>query len=120
MGTRILATDRYQRQIGRLLPATERATMEEGIAESPDEHPVIPGTGGVRKARWSRPGVGKRGGLRVIFFRVVDPATIVFLGAYAKSKQENITEREKRSLKAEAQELEQQIRDQQRKRGDFR
>jgi hypothetical protein len=41
--------------------------MEEKIAVEPDRHPVMPGTGGFRKARWGRSGSGKRGGVRVIY-----------------------------------------------------
>jgi len=38
------------------------------IAANPDVGDVIPDTGGIRKARWKRPGTGKRGGVRVIYF----------------------------------------------------
>jgi len=38
------------------------------IAANPLAGQVIPGTGGLRKIRWSRPGMGKRGGVRVIYF----------------------------------------------------
>ena len=54
----------------------ERSTMEFFIANAPEDHPVIPGKGGFRKARQHRRGQGKSGGLRVIFARPenrVDP-----------------------------------------------
>ena len=38
------------------------------IAEHPDAGDVIPGTGALRKVRWSRAGMGKRGGARVVYF----------------------------------------------------
>jgi hypothetical protein len=38
------------------------------IAANPDVGDVIPDTGGLRKVRWTRPGTGKRGGVRVINF----------------------------------------------------
>jgi hypothetical protein len=41
--------------------------MEASIAADPESHPVVVGTGGVRKARWSRQGKGKSGGVRVIY-----------------------------------------------------
>jgi len=34
----------------------------------PEQGAVIQGSGGLRKLRWARPGGGKRGGLRVIYF----------------------------------------------------
>jgi len=42
--------------------------MEANIAADPSAYPVIPGTGGFRKARWSRGSSGKSGGVRAIFY----------------------------------------------------
>ncbi len=42
--------------------------MQLAIAADPAAYPVIPGTGGVRKARWTRQGKGKSGGVRVIYY----------------------------------------------------
>src|SRR6266566_5162907 len=42
--------------------------MEFFIACAPEDHPVIPGAGGFRKARWARSGKGKSGGFRVVYF----------------------------------------------------
>ena len=42
--------------------------MEANIAADPLAHPVIRGTGGFRKARWSRGASGKSGGVRAIFY----------------------------------------------------
>lgn len=42
--------------------------MEFYIASAPEDHPVIPGTGGFRKARSARRGKGKSGGFRVVYF----------------------------------------------------
>jgi hypothetical protein len=38
------------------------------IAEHPAAGDVVPGSGGIRKVRWSRAGSGKSGGVRVIYF----------------------------------------------------
>jgi len=38
------------------------------IANNPDAGEVVPGSGGVRKIRWSARGKGKRGGVRVIYY----------------------------------------------------
>ena len=66
MNAVVFATKRYEREAKRLLADVEIETMEASIAADPEAHPVVPGTGGVRKARWSRHGRGKRGGVRVI------------------------------------------------------
>ena len=55
----------YESQVAALLDEEERAAMEFFIASAPEGHPVIPGTGGFRKARWARRGSGKSGGFRV-------------------------------------------------------
>jgi hypothetical protein len=51
--------------------------MEFYIACTPGDHPVIPGAGGFRKARWARPGKGKGGGFRVIYFFLSAPGRIL-------------------------------------------
>ncbi len=38
------------------------------LAYNPEAGIVIPGSGGLRKLRWGRKGVGKRGGVRVIYY----------------------------------------------------
>ena len=42
------------------------------------------------KVRWSRKGMGKSGGLRVIYYNMLEDGTIWLLLIYAKNKHENI------------------------------
>ena len=51
MKAAVFATKQYERQAQRLLSELEIAAMENAIAADPEAHPVVPGTGGVRKAR---------------------------------------------------------------------
>ena len=51
---------------------------------------VVPGTGGVRKLRWARAGMGKRGGVRVLYYLQDAKGRIWLLTVYAKSARENI------------------------------
>ena len=44
------------------------------------------GSGGLRKVRWSRAGVGKSGGARVVTYHVSDEGRVWLLVAYAKAK----------------------------------
>ena len=44
--------------------------LRSHLLAQPPSGDVIPGTGGVRKLRWSRAGIGKRGGVRVLRFWV--------------------------------------------------
>ncbi|MEZ5649434.1 MAG: type II toxin-antitoxin system RelE/ParE family toxin [Burkholderiaceae bacterium] len=51
----------------------------------------MPGSGGIRKVRWSRAGSGKSGGVRVIYFVRTAHGEIVLLTLYATSKTDNLT-----------------------------
>lgn len=64
----------------------------------PEQGPVIPGTGGLRKVRWAKAGGGKRGGVRIIYYWA--PAEMVFymLYAYTKSEQGDLTAAQARTL----------------------
>lgn len=68
----------------------ERAEFATFIAAAPDTGDPIPGSGGCRKIRWSRSGVGKQGGVRVIYTTRLANGSIVLLVIYAKSSVENI------------------------------
>ena len=68
----------------------EREQFIGWIASNPDAGDVIPGTGGLRKVRWTRAGMGKRGGARVIYFSKNASGEIWLLIAYAKAKFDNL------------------------------
>ncbi len=59
----------------------------------------IPGTGGLRKARWETKGKGKRGEARVIFFHVLDRDIYLMLLIYSKSEKDDLTSLQKKSMK---------------------
>ena len=60
---------------------------------------MIPKSGGFRKVRWARAGMGKRGGVRLIYFNVLEDGLIVMSYFYAKNEQENISASELQKLK---------------------
>ena len=68
----------------------ERAEFIGWIAENTEAGDVIAGSGGLRKVRWSRAGMGKRGGARVIYFTRTAHGEVVLLLVYAKAKFDNI------------------------------
>ena len=68
----------------------EYAELQQFMMENPTEGAVIPGSGGVRKLRWKRAGMGKRGGVRVIYFVRYRPNEFWMLTLYAKARQENV------------------------------
>lgn len=78
----------------RILPAylddDEYSELQQFLMQNPEAGEVIPGSGGVRKARWARPGMGKRGGLRIIYYVRYKPNEFWMLTLYAKAKRENV------------------------------
>jgi hypothetical protein len=95
----ILKVRSYEKRAKRLLPEAVRMEMENAIASAPALHPVVQGAGGVRKARWSRPGSGKSGGVRVIFYFHVAANEMWFLDIYAKNEKDNISNDDKKAYR---------------------
>jgi hypothetical protein len=58
---------------------------------------IIKGTGGLRKARWSASGKGKRGGARVIYYYGGDHMPIYLIAVYSKSEKADMTQPEKKA-----------------------
>jgi len=68
----------------------ERGEFVTWLAANPDAGTVIRGSGGCRKVRWSRPGSGKRGGVRVIHYNRLEDGVIYLLLIYAKNVRDNV------------------------------
>ena len=68
------------------------------IASTSNAGQVVPGSGGVRKIRWSRQGSGKRGGVRIIYYNNSDYETWL-LAMYEKNERENIPAHELKKIK---------------------
>jgi len=60
---------------------------------------IIPGSGGLRKLRWSAGGHGKRGSIRSIYYWFVSQDIITLLYAYPKSEQDDLTPEQLKQLK---------------------
>lgn len=59
---------------------------------------VIPGSGGLRRIRWSAVGRGKRGGIRVIYFWDKASSTCYMLFLYRKNEQGDLPATQTRDL----------------------
>ncbi len=68
----------------------ERVAFINWIATNPTVGDVIVGSGGLRKVRWSRPGQGKRGGVRVITYALAEDGQVWLLIGYTKAKFDNL------------------------------
>jgi len=69
----------------------ERGEFAAFLSSNPEAGDVVPESGGIRKVRWKRHGVGKSGGVRVIYFTRNEAEELVLLTLYSKSKTDNLT-----------------------------
>lgn len=81
----------FTRQIRELMPDDRYRQLQEAILANPRLGDLIPGSGGLRKVRWTLSGQGKRGGARVIYFWIRSEDQVYMLLAYAKSQQADLT-----------------------------
>jgi hypothetical protein len=72
------------------LTEDEYLGLQAYLLKYPDEGKVVPGSGGVRKLRWSMAGTGKRGGLRIIYYFKKQDNEIWLLTIYRKGEVDNI------------------------------
>ena len=82
-----------------MLSDDRRRDVEAAIAADPTGAPVVPGTGGIRKLRWSGSGRGKRGGIRTIYFYHTGSEAIYLLTAYAKAARDDLSPTDKKALR---------------------
>lgn len=85
----VAETEIFQQWATAVWSDAERIEFINWIAANPLAGDVVPGSGGCRKVRWSRAGMGKRGGARVIYFNATD-GSIWLLIVYAKAKYDNL------------------------------
>jgi hypothetical protein len=64
----------------RLMVDGQYRRLQGALMLRPEQGPVIPGSAGLRKLRWAGPTIGKRSGLRVIYYWA--PAGAVFYMLY--------------------------------------
>jgi len=77
----------------------ERESIIDDIADNPDLGNEISGTGGMRKIRIAAKGKGKSGGYRVIIFFTGADIPVFLVTVYVKSQKENITDKERNTMK---------------------
>jgi hypothetical protein len=88
---RFVETPVFTRGLQNLLEDEEYRALQLALLFRPEQGLIIPGSGGLRKLRWSQKGKGKRGGCRVIYYWDEKQETFYMLLAYAKSKQDDLT-----------------------------
>jgi hypothetical protein len=96
-----IETKLFSRLLGDYLADDEYSELQTALVEKPDQGALVPGSGGVRKLRWSQPGRGKRGGVRVIYYAKVHEGVIWMLTIYAKNEEQSIPAHVLRKIKEE-------------------
>jgi hypothetical protein len=97
----VIETPTFSRLAADYWTEDDRGAFAAFIASYPEAGNVVPGSGGLRKVRWSRQGTGKRGGVRVIYYNRLANGEIWLLLIYAKSARENIPASVLRTIKME-------------------
>ena len=95
----IIETPIFTRRIQVMLSDEEYRLLQSDLVNRPDVGKVIPGSGGMRKLRWSAKGHGKRGGIRIIYYWFKSKDIILLLFAYSKNEQDDLTKEQLRQLK---------------------
>jgi hypothetical protein len=71
----IIETPTFQKLVSAIWREDDLDAFKVWLAQQPMAGEVIPGSGGLRKVRWSRAGMGKRGGARIIYLTQLQDGT---------------------------------------------
>ena len=86
----IFETPTFVAEASKIWTEEERLEFLAWLANEPEAGDVIPRSGGCRKVRWARSGMGKQGGARVIYFARLAEGELCMLLVYPKSKRDDI------------------------------
>lgn len=86
----IVETPTFLSSAGAIWTDDELMAFKIWLASHALEGDVIPAAQGLRKIRWTRRGMGKRGGARVVYYNQLADGRIVLLMAYTKAKFDNL------------------------------
>ncbi len=95
----IIETPIFSKQLRTTLSDDEYRQLQQSLVRQPDAGQIIPGSGGLRKLRWSAEGRGKRGGVRLIYYWFTAQAHLLLLFIYPKNVQDDLTPNQLRQLK---------------------
>jgi hypothetical protein len=101
----VVETPGYLKAAEGIFSEAEREKIVAMVAMDPESGDVIQGTGGFRKVRVARSGMGKRGGARVVYILRNENFPIFLIAAYAKNEKENLTKQERNQLAKRADDI---------------
>ncbi len=86
----IVETPTFVADAAKIWTEEERMEFFTWLAAEPESGTVVRGSGGCRKVRWSRPGMGKQGGTRIIYFTRLEAGELWMLLVYPKAGTDTI------------------------------
>jgi len=95
----------YLRAAEAIFTEGERSDIVSRLAADPECGDLIQGTGGFRKVRVGRSGIGRRGGARVVYILRNASFPIFLVTAYRKNEKDNLTKKERNELAKRAEEI---------------
>lgn len=95
----VVETAEFLKHAASLMSDAEREKLVAFVGANPQAGEIIPETGGVRKVRWAREGMGKSGGARVIYYYHNVSLPVFLLTIYAKNRKANLSKAERNAMK---------------------
>jgi hypothetical protein len=98
----VVETPTYLAIADKLFNEEERANIVALVAADPECGDLIRGTGGFRKVRVARKGMGKSGGARVVYIWRNERFPVFLITVFPKNEKENLSMAERNALKRRA------------------
>lgn len=97
-------TEAFTERVRQLLDDDTYRAFQNELVRNPAKGAVMRGCGGLRKVRVEEPrrGKGKRGGCRVIYLHIPEVERIDLLAIYSKETQDDLTNEQRKAMKAPA------------------
>ena len=96
----VVETPEFIRKSGGCMDEKSRNDFINYIAANPEAGSIMSGTGGARKIRWTGDSnVGKRGGVRVVYYHHNSSMPIFLFTVYPKNEKDNLSKEDRNSLK---------------------
>ncbi len=92
----------FTARVRKLLDDEVYRRLQNELLKDPEKGDVMPGCGGLRKARVDEPGrgKGKRGGCRIVYLYIPEADRLDMVAIYSKSQQDDLTAAQCDALKA--------------------
>ncbi|MDY4280582.1 MAG: type II toxin-antitoxin system RelE/ParE family toxin [[Pasteurella] mairii] len=94
----VIETPKFEQASKKIWNEKERSEFFAYLSQNPFVGDVVQQGKGVRKVRWSYQGQGKRGGVRVLYFNVLQSGFILMVDIYTKNEKENISDAELKKI----------------------